>query len=186
MPLDMAQWGQLVTILIMAFALGMDAFSLGIGMGVRGIRMWNILRVSLIIGLFHIIMPLMGMFMGKYVSTLLGNVATAAGGALLVVLGGHMLYSSLRGNDVTLIDSRSIWGLLIFALMVSIDSFSVGVSLGMFATDIILTVVLFGLSGGIMSVMGLMLGRRVSRWVGEYGEALGGLILLVFGIRFLV
>lgn len=186
MPADSVQMGQFITILIMALALGMDAFSLGIGMGVRGIRLLNIARVSLVIGLFHILMPLMGMFMGQYVSTLLGDVATAAGGALLVVLGAHMVYTALRGDSSIAFDHRSFWGLLLFALMVSIDSFSVGVSLGMFASDILLTVLTFGLFGGGMSVLGLLLGRRVGHWVGEYGEALGGIILLVFGIRFLL
>ncbi len=186
MPAYTVQAGQLITILLMALALGMDAFSLGIGMGIRGIRLLNIARVSIVIGLFHIIMPLMGMFMGQYVSSLLGNVATAAGGALLVVLGAHMVYSALRGDSSVVFDHRSFWGLMLFAVMVSIDSFSVGVSLGMFASDILLTVLLFGMFGGGMSVLGLLVGRRVGRWVGEYGEALGGIILLVFGLRFLM
>jgi len=186
LPLESEQVGQFVTILLMALALGMDAFSLGIGMGIRGIRLLNILKVSIIIGLFHILMPLLGMFMGQYVSTLLGDVATAAGGALLIILGGHMVYSALKGDESVAIDHRNIWGLVLFALMVSIDSFSVGVSLGMFASDILLTVLLFGAFGGGMAICGLLLGRRVGAWVGEYGEALGGIILLVFGIRFLI
>lgn len=185
MPMASAQWGHFVTILLMAFALGMDAFSLGIGMGVRGIRLLNILRVGIVIGVFHVIMPLMGMFTGHYVSSLLGNVATLVGGALLVLLGGHMIYSSLRGNTTVVFDHRTLWGLLLFSLMVSIDSFSVGVSLGMFASDIVLTVLTFGALGGSMSVLGLLVGRKVSRWIGDYGEAFGGMILLVFGIRFL-
>jgi manganese efflux pump family protein len=178
--------GQLITIVMMAVALGMDAFSMGIGMGLRGIRLVNIAKVSFVIGLFHILMPLMGMFMGNYVSSLLGNVATTAGGALLVVLGAHMLYSALRGSSSVVLDQKSFWGILLFALMVSIDSFSVGLSLGMFSSDIALTVLIFGFFGGLMSVLGLLLGRRVGAWVGEYGEALGGLILLLFGIRFLM
>ena len=36
-----------------------------------------------------------------------------------------------------------------------------------------------------MSVMGLLLGRRVGKWMGEYGEAFGGVILLMFGFKFL-
>jgi putative Mn2+ efflux pump MntP len=170
----------------MALALGMDAFSLGIGLGIRGIRLIHIARMSLVIGIFHVVMPLMGMFMGQYVSTLLGDVAIAAGGALLVVLGLHMLYTALRGDSSVAFDHRSFWGLILFAVMVSIDSFSVGLSLGIFASDIMLTVLVFGLFGGGMSMLGLLLGRRVGLWVGEYGEALGGLILLIFGLRFLL
>ncbi|MDQ0872215.1 putative Mn2+ efflux pump MntP [Paenibacillus sp. V4I3] len=180
------EFGQLVTIIIMAIALGLDAFSLGIGIGMKGIRLIDIMKISFVIGIFHVLMPLMGMFMGQYVSLLLGNVATAAGGCLLILLGSHMVYSSIRGEEATSFDHRSIWGLTIFSLSVSIDSFSVGVSLGMFATDIVLTVLIFGLFGGLLSIAGLLVGRRVSGLVGEYGEAFGGLILLTFGIKFLL
>jgi manganese efflux pump family protein len=178
--------GQLFTILIMAVALGLDAFSLGIGIGLKGIRLFDIFKISIVIGLFHIIMPLMGMFMGQYVSSLLGNVATVIGGILLVLLGIHMIYNSFRGDAAASFDHRTIWGLFLFSLSVSIDSFSVGVSLGLFSTDIMLTVLTFGAFGGVMSIAGLLLGRRIGSWAGEYGEAFGGIILLVFGIKFLL
>ncbi|MBP1992577.1 manganese efflux pump MntP [Paenibacillus eucommiae] len=178
--------GQFLTILIMAIALGMDAFSIGIGIGMRGIRLRDVLKISIVVGLFHILMPLMGMFMGQYVSSLLGNVATAMGGLLLILLGCHMIYSSFRGGNVPSFDHRTFWGLLIFSLSVSIDSFSVGVSLGMFATDIMLTMLLFGAFGGLLSIAGLMLGRHMGSWIGDYGEAIGGIILLAFGLKFLL
>lgn len=179
------EWGQLATILILAIALGMDAFSLGIGLGMKGIRLLHVLQISVVIALFHIVMPLMGMFTGHYVSTILGDVAMAAGGGLLVLLGSHMIYSAIRTVETPLFDIRNGWGLLVFALSVSIDSFSVGISLGLFATDIIITVLLFGVFGGVMSVIGLLVGRRMGRWIGEYGEAFGGVILLAFGLKFL-
>ena len=180
------QIGHLFTLLLMAVALGMDAFSLGIGMGMRGIRLLYILKVSLLIALFHFLMPLIGMFMGHYLGTLLGNVASMVGGTLLIILGIHMIYNSFKDNDIKVFDHTRFSGLLIFALSVSIDSMSVGFSLGLFSTDVLLAVLLFGTVGGIMSIMGLLLGRRVGSWIGEYGEALGGVILLAFGVRFLL
>ncbi|MFD0714890.1 manganese efflux pump MntP family protein [Paenibacillus sp. GCM10027626] len=178
--------GQLLTILIMAVALGLDAFSLGIGIGLKGIRLLDILKISTLIALFHILMPLMGMFAGKYMSSLLGHVATTVAGALLLLLGSHMVYSSLRGEAVRSIDHRKAWGMLVFALSVSIDSFSVGLSLGMFSADIVLTVLSFGFFGGVLSIVGLLIGRRVSPNLGEYGEACGGIILFTFGLLFIL
>jgi putative Mn2+ efflux pump MntP len=186
MTAPLPAFGQLITITIMAVALGMDAFSLGIGIGLKGIRLLDILKISLVIGFFHIVMPLMGMFMGQYVSTLLGGVAAIAGGALLILLGSHMIYSSVRGESVKSFDHRTLWGLFVFALSVSIDSFSVGVSLGMFSGDLLLTVLMFGMFGLFMSMTGLLLGQRAGHWAGEYGEAFGGVILLAFGIKFLL
>jgi putative Mn2+ efflux pump MntP len=178
-------WGQFFTLFLMAFALGLDAFSLSLGIGLKGIRLLDILKVSIVIALFHIFMPLIGFFMGNYVGLLLGGIANTMGGILLVLLGLHMLYSAIRGEDHRLLDYRTLWGLLLFSLMVSIDAFSVGVSLGIFASDLLLAVLLFGAFGGGMSIIGLLLGRRIGNWVGGYGEAFGGAILFVFGLKFL-
>ncbi|WP_123042316.1 manganese efflux pump MntP family protein [Cohnella candidum] len=181
-----ASAGHLIAILLMAIALGMDAFSLGIGIGMKGVRLLDVLKLSSVIALFHILMPLGGMVTGQYVSSLLGGVATSAAGALLLLLGGHMVYSSLRGEQVESIDHRTGWGLIVFSLSVSIDSFSVGVSLGMFSGHLLFTVLMFGLFGGLMSVLGLLLGRKVGRSLGGYGEAFGGVILFAFGLLFLL
>lgn len=180
-----AHIGQILAILVMAFALGMDAFSLGVGIGVKGIRLLDIMKVSFMVGLFHVFMPLLGLFAGGYVSQLLGNVAVICGGALLIILGVHMVYHSLRGDTVQAFDHRTWLGLLAFSFSVSIDSFSVGISLGLFQANVLLTVLMFGFFGGIMSVFGLLLGRQFSGLFGEYGEAVGGLILIVFGLKFL-
>lgn len=178
--------GQTLTILLIAAALGMDAFSLSVGIGMKGIRLRDVAKISSTIAIFHVFMPLIGFFTGKYVSTLLGDLAVAIGGGLLMALGAHMIYSSIRGDHVQSIDHGSILGLLAFAMSCSVDSLSVGVSLGMFSTDLILTVMLFGVLGGFMSATGLMIGRRVGQMIGDYGEALGGAVLLAFGIMFLI
>lgn len=180
-----ASAGHLAAVLLMAAALGMDAFSLGIGIGMKGVRFSDAVKLSSVIGLFHVLMPLGGMVTGHYVSTLLGGVATAAGGALLLLLGGHMMYSSLKGEHAQWMDHRSVSGLLVFALSVSMDSFSVGVSLGLFSGPLLFTVLMFGVFGGLLSGCGLLLGRRVGRSLGGYGEAFGGAILFAFGLLFL-
>lgn len=183
-----AGWGQVITIAIMAVALGMDAFSLGVGIGMKGIRLLHVLQLSLLIAFFHVLMPLLGLFTGEYVGHLLGQVTSYVAGGLLLLLGGHMIFNSFYpgdGGGMHAVDHRTSWGMLIVSLSVSVDSFSVGVSLGMFVDHILLTVLTFGACGGLMAIMGLLLGRHVSRGLGEYGEALGGAILLGFGLLFI-
>ncbi|KAA8998398.1 manganese efflux pump [Paenibacillus spiritus] len=183
-----AGWGQVLTVAMMAVALGFDAFSLGVGIGMRGIRLLHVLQMSLLIAVFHVVMPLLGLFTGEYVGHLLGRVAGAAAGGLLVLLGGHMVVNSFRSGDeeeARAIDHRKLWGMLLISLSVSIDSFSVGVSLGMFVSNVPLTVLAFGAAGGLMAIGGLLLGRRASRKLGSFGEALGGAILLGFGLLFI-
>ncbi|MDP4096106.1 manganese efflux pump MntP family protein [Paenibacillus sp. P96] len=177
--------GQLLTVLILALALGMDAFSLGVAVGMKGVRLNEVLRISTVVALFHMVMPLLGMFTGHFMGEMLGHAASYAAGVLLILLGCHMIYNSIYGNGVQILDYRSTAGVILYSLGVSMDSFSVGVTLGMFRSDLLLTIAVFGAAGGLMSVLGLLLGGRVSRNLGDYGEAIGGAVLFAFGIMFI-
>lgn len=178
--------GQIITLFIIAFALGFDAFSLGLGIGMRGIRLWHIAKLGFLIGSFHVIMPILGLFMGRFFNQLLGDVAVTLAGCLFILLGLHMIYSSFKNESKSIFNHYSLWGMIVIAFSVSVDAFSVGITLGMFSADFWLTVLLIGLLGGAMSVLGLLLGRKVSGKLGEYGEAMGGAILLGFGILFML
>jgi manganese efflux pump family protein len=177
--------GEFLTLLIMAFALGMDAFSVGLGMGFIRLHYKQMIYIGLIIGIFHMWMPLIGMVIGRILSDQYGTMATIAGGILLVILGIQMILSSLRNNDKPMITPVG-FGLILFALGVSLDSFSVGLSLGIYGARTLLTILLFGVVSMVLTWLGLFLGRRVQQWLGAYSEALGGSILLAFGIKLLL
>ncbi|ASS73837.1 hypothetical protein CIG75_01845 [Tumebacillus algifaecis] len=184
------QWGEVATLLIMALALGMDAFSLGLGMGMLRLTRREIARISLVIGLFHVLMPLLGMVAGLYLAKAVGEVTQWIGALLLIGLGVHMVWNSMKGQEESGAmrgDSRTTGlGLVLFALSVSIDSLSVGFSLGTLGANVLIAVLLFGICGALMAATGLSLGSKASHLFGEYGEAIGGAVLVAFGIKFLL
>ena len=133
------QVGQLMTIGIMAIALGLDAFSLGIGIGMKGIRLMDILKISIVIGLFHVSHATDGDVYGAICLALCWAMWQRPQGDVYLFCSERIwCIARYAGEEATTFDHRTLWGLIIFALSVSIDSFSVGVSLGMFATDIVL------------------------------------------------
>ena len=184
------QWGEFTTLLLMALALGMDAFSLGLGMGMLKLSRREISRISLTIGAFHVLMPLLGMAAGIYLARVVGDVTRWAGALLLIGLGLHMVWNSFSGDEddsETRAASKTAGlGLMLFALSVSLDSLSVGFSLGTFGASVGLAVALFGICGALMAATGLTVGSKVSHLFGEYGEAIGGAVLVAFGIKFLL
>lgn len=178
--------GEFLTLCLVAVALGMDAFSMSIGLGMRGLRLLHIAQISFLVGIFHMIMPLFGMIIGRYLSDYIGDLAITIGGILLIGFGIHMIYSSLFEEDNKAWINITGIGILFFALGVSIDGFSVGLSLGLFAANTLITIMLFGFFGFLLACIGLLIGRKVGHWVGAYGEILGGIILLIFGFKFLL
>lgn len=174
--------GEIVTLVIMAFALGMDAFSIGLGMGMYQLRLRKIIKIGLTIGLFHVWMPLVGMIAGKFLSEKFGAFATFIGGLLLFVLGVQMVWSSLKKGDEKVITPVG-FGLLLFALSVSLDSFSVGLTLGIYGAKTVMVILCFGIVATVQTWAGLLIGQKVQGWIGAYSEALGGAILLAFGLK---
>ncbi len=74
--------GEEFALLMMALALGMDAFSVSLGMGTMPIRKRQIAKAGVVIGGFHVLMPLGGLFIGGLISKHFGQIAMIAGGAI--------------------------------------------------------------------------------------------------------
>ncbi len=181
----MATFGELITLLLMAFALGMDAFSVGLGMGMVKLRLKQIALIGLTVGFFHIWMPLLGMITGHFLSDTFGQVASYAGGILLIILGIQMFWASFHAEETSPIRPVGM-GLIIFAVSVSLDSFSVGLTLGIYGVQTLLAIVCFGIVATVLTWGGLLLGRKVQGLLGQYSEALGGSILFMFGVKLLI
>ncbi|WP_409272497.1 manganese efflux pump MntP family protein [Neobacillus sp. SCS-31] len=177
--------GELATLLLMAFALGMDAFSVGLGMGMYRLRLRQIFKVGITIGIFHVWMPLVGMIAGRFLSEQFGAFASLIGGLLLVLLGIQMIWAGLKKDQESVITPLG-FGLVFFALSVSLDSFSVGLTLGIYGTRTMAAILCFGLAATILTWAGLLAGRKVQGWLGSYSEFLGGVILLAFGLKLLL
>mgnify|MGYP000577929345 CR=1 FL=1 len=176
---------ELLTVFALAVALGTDAFSMCLGLGIAGVNRRQIVMVSLTVLVFHVVMPLVGWYAGELAGSLVGRAAGIAGALLLVYLGLKMIYSAWRGGET--VDPKVVlvntWGLLVLAASVSMDALSVGFSLGTWQVDLPLTVAIIGMVAGAMAAAGLVLGRFVGLRAGERAVAGGGVLLLAIGVR---
>ncbi|MGI6366600.1 MAG: manganese efflux pump MntP family protein [Bacillota bacterium] len=177
---------QLLPLLLMAAALGADAMSLCVGIGLRGVSWREVLRVSLVIGFFHVGMPLLGALGGHFFGMLAGGIARVLGAGLVALIGVRMIRECLGGKE----NPCSQWTLTGFPLLalatgVSIDALSVGFGLGAFGYNIFATALTFGVFSAAMSALGLVFGCRMGKLVGERGELIGGFVLLVLAIHML-
>lgn len=174
----------LLTILLLAVALGTDAFSMCLGIGMAGVKPRQIALISITIFVFHIIMPLTGWFFGSMAGGIAGRAAAIAGSLILIYLGARMLWDvhkcNLEQSRVALVNG---WGLLLLSASVSMDALSVGFTLGALNTNLIPVTLIFGVVAGLMTVAGLLLGNVLGRCIGGRAQTLGGLILIGIGIK---
>ncbi len=190
-----------LTIFVVALALGTDAFSLALGMGFTGLRRKEIFLFPFIVAVFHVVMPMTGIYAGKLLGEILGQVTSILGGAILLLIGARTLYNSLSGQETQTFSfgeargalthgghnvRKSIIGMLFLATGVSIDALSVGFGLGTSGVQIIGVVLIMGLVAGILTGLGLFLGNILGGWIGKRAETVGGLILLIIGFKIML
>ncbi|NGP44724.1 manganese efflux pump [Bacillaceae bacterium SIJ1] len=170
---------------VLALALSMDAFSVSIGLGTVRLRALQMFHMAFLVGVFHVGMPLAGIGIGKALSQHMGQGATVIAGLLLLVLGGQMIYQAFTDEQAVNTRPRGI-ALLSFCIGVSLDSFSAGLSLGMSGAHMWLSICLMGLISMMMTWAGLWLGGKLSHWLGAYSQVLGGFVLCVFGLKYIL
>jgi len=101
-----------------------------------------------------------------------------------VILGITMFITGIKGESESFIAPVG-FGLIIFAVSVSLDSLSVGLTLGIYGAKTLLAVSLFGIVATLLTLGGLLLGRKAQGLLGVYSQVLGGSILLAFGFNLL-
>ena len=192
---------EFLTILIIAIALGTDAFSMAIGIGACNIRYRQIIIISLVVLAFHVIMPLIGLYLGVLVGSAIGRIAEIIGALLLAFIGILMLREGIKGGDgdgvpmllkplINREDGKprviiGFWGSIILAASVSLDALTVGFGLGTLNFNLTLTVLTIGLVAGVMTALGFLLGKKLGSWLGDKAQIVGGVILVGIGIKML-
>ena len=71
----------MILIFVIAISLSMDAFSLAIAYGTNNLEKKEINLLSIIVGLYHFFMPILGMLLGKFITNIVH-----IGGDLIVLL----------------------------------------------------------------------------------------------------
>ena len=173
---------QVTSLILLSIALGLDAFSVSLGMGLQAIRLRHAFFAGIVIGAFHILMPGLGILLGNWLSDSASEWATLAGGVMLFGLGSYAVFASFTEKHSVSYTMTGI-GVWLFALSVSIDSFPVGFSLGLREAEVLISVLSFGLFSMVLTWTGFIIGRRAGGLLGTYSELLGGSILCALGLN---
>ncbi|WP_050183368.1 manganese efflux pump MntP family protein [Domibacillus robiginosus] len=170
-------------IFILSLALSADAFGAALAIGMRRMGLWDKLQLSAAVGSMHILLPAASMTAGSFLHGRFGDILVSAGGLVLVITGLQMMLSFFRKEEQ---DKPSGIGIVLFAFGVSMDSFSTGLSLGVLGMDKSIAVMSFGIFSGVMTMIGLLLSSRINAAAGKAGEAVGGLFLLIIGLKWII
>jgi putative Mn2+ efflux pump MntP len=179
----------IISILVIAVGLAMDAFAVSISSGVALKRMQfrHALLIASFFGAFQAIMPFIGWHAGQWAKTFIAAFDHWIGFILLVLIGAKMIHDSLkRRNSGAPSDPLNVYALFALAIATSIDALAVGLTLSFLGVAIIMPVLLIGLVTFIMSFAGTYLGAAIGHVFGRKMETVAGFMLIGIGIKILV
>ena len=182
-----------ISAVLMGVALAMDAFSVSLANGLNEPDM-PARRSMLIAGtfaVFQIVMPLIGWLCVHTISEAFEGFQKFIPWIallLLLFLGGKMLIEGIRGGEENPEGSAvGIGALMVQGIATSIDALSVGFTIANYDWTAALTeALIIGVVTFAICILGLLLGRRIGTKLSGKASILGGVILIVIGIRIFV
>jgi putative Mn2+ efflux pump MntP len=178
----------LLQIILIAFALALDAFAVSVaaGFSIPKVRVRHAVTYAAWFGGFQAVMPLAGWCGGRTLARYISEVDHWIAFGLLALVGGKMIYESFRIEEQEKPkDPLDVKMLFLLAVATSIDAFAVGLSFALLNVTVFLPVLIIGVVTFGMSYAGVYLGAKGSHFFERKIEVVGGLILIAIGIKIL-
>jgi putative Mn2+ efflux pump MntP len=176
-------------ILLIALSMAMDAFAvcLGAGTQARTTGPRPTFRLAFHFGLFQFLMPVLGWFAGTTIVRYISAYDHWVAFGLLAFVGGRMVWSGFHPEEGSQKNDPSRgWTLVLLSIAVSIDALAIGLSLGIIGVTIWVPAGIIGIVTGLVSWLGLRLGNKLGEKFGKRMEIIGGMILILLGLRILL
>ncbi|UZQ54472.1 manganese efflux pump MntP family protein [Trichothermofontia sichuanensis B231] len=178
-------------LLIFTLVLSIDSFSAALALGFRRFSHRRALFFALSSGFSEGFAIFLGFLLGRIAENFIVNYDHWVAFFLLCAVGGHMCYQSyqeMRSSSPRETHAVKVHGLLkilFVSSVTSIDSLGVGVTLGLIGKPVALYSLVIGIGAFLSTYLGLFLAKRISGHLGEKVEFLGGVILILLGIKML-
>ena len=169
-----------------SIALALDAFGVALSIGLnKGLEYKKKIICSIFFGFFQFLLAFLGALLGwifnKYVTTVPGII----GGAIVSSVGVLMIKEGFTKENNHYFLNLKVY--VVLAISVSIDAMVIGFTvlntLAIF--DLFLDSIFIGLTAFIISLVGFLISKYLKKIkiVSSYADYIGGIILILFGIK---
>lgn len=179
---------QLFEACVFGIALAMDAMAVTLSNTLAEPHMprGKKFAMPVLFALFQMGMPIAGFLGGTLIAPLIEAYAGVVSLVILAFVGGKMIWEAageLRHPETYEAAELSYLTIFFEAIATSIDAFIVGVSLAASGANI----VVYGTAIGIMTFLCcctmILVGRRLGEHFGPRAEIVGGVVLIIIGVR---
>lgn len=172
-------------IILIGVALSMDAFAVCIASSMVYTNMTAAKKLSMpaAFGLFQGLMPILGYYLGSLFSVFIQKWSGPISLVILGIIGINMIREGFCDDEECESKELTFTVLIVQAIATSIDAFAVGVSFAAARTDIWFSSPIIAVTTFVLSIAAVYLGTKAGEKLGNKAEILGGIILVVIGIK---
>lgn len=178
-------------IIMLGIGLSMDAVAVTITnvLGYRCLNKNQKLSMPLMFGLFQGLMPLIGYYAGSMFSEFISRYAGLVTLITLGYIGGNMIKEGFEKDEDECEccgekDMNYTFKVLFFqAIATSIDAFAVGVSFAALQVTVLPACAIIAISTALLCLVALYIGKKFGEVLGDRAQLLGGVILVLIGIK---
>ncbi|MDA3892656.1 MAG: manganese efflux pump MntP family protein [Salinivirgaceae bacterium] len=180
---------EFLTLLIIAIGLAMDSVTVSISCALilYKFNFKNTFRIALFMGVFQGTMPIIGWWLGHSFRVYIEAYDHWIAFIILMFLGARMIYQHITTNDdFKCFDPTSYKTLTGLAIATSIDALAVGITFGLIEISLITAALVIGLVSFILSFLAIYLASKFKQKLKFPFELVGGIILILIGVKILI
>ena len=171
----------IIEIILIGISLSMDAFTVSICTGLNN-NIKNGLILTSSFAIFQFIMPIIGYYLGNILGTTIINYHSYFSAIILIIL-GIMILKEEKITDIT--KKLYYQEIILLSLATSIDALMAGLSFSFNNTKIFLSSIIIGIITFIITNIGYYLGNIFNKKIHQYANIIGGITLIILGIKLL-
>ena len=177
-----------IEILLISIGLAMDAFAVSVckGLAMKKMSWKKAIIIGLYFGIFQAVMPVIGYFLGTTFERFITYVDHWVAFILLVGIGINMVKEAFDKESENRNDNVDMKTMLVLSIATSIDALAIGITFACLKIHIVMPVITIGLITFIISVIGVKIGNRFGNKYEKKAEIMGGVILILLGIKILL
>ncbi len=179
---------KLVLPFLIALALSMDVLAVSTACGIQHqkTKFSEIFPIALFFAVSHIVMFSIGyMLVGPFAQGI-ASISHLIAFVLLAGIGIKMIISSTKSEVFFANDLNCIKTISVLALATSIDAFGIGISFALLERSAMIFLFVLFLCVFGTTMFGFKAGNLLKKAIGKKSELVGGIILLIIGIKILV
>ena len=177
-----------LTLLSLAIALSMDAFSVSIckGLTTKKFSVKTAVLCGFWFGGFQALMPLIGYFLGAQFESIITSIDHWIAFGLLFLIGANMIREAFNEEKDENSSQNDVKTMFLLAVATSIDALAIGVTFAFLQVEIWTAILIIGITTFIFSFAGVAIGNFFGSKYSKPASIIGGVILILIGIKILL